>query len=41
MPNESEKYAGNEEQRRHANLGSQEVRANGIFYALTAFLLVD
>lgn len=45
MLNESEKYDGknNEEQRRHANLGSQEMRASRmIFYGLTrAFLLVD
>lgn len=39
MPNESGKYAGNEEQRRHANLGSQEVRASGmIFYGYASVL---
>lgn len=43
IPNESENYVGNEKQRRHANLGSQEMRAGRmIFYGLTrTFLLVD
>lgn len=36
---ESEKHAGNEEQRRHANLGSQEVRAPDDFLRFNASVL--